>query len=251
MKKDKIIDSQIGYDTDLYSIIRKAIGERTMKQFCEETDLSIGYMSRLLNGKLNTTPNVKTLAKIAAFGAGNKKETFTALLKVCGRVLTDEEMQNWIRVIEQKSLQNEASSENHYNANLSAPAMGLLFSRLLAMGITLQPQGRFELEDGAEFCIKEFQLERVVAIPGLCGNNHVITTERDILWKLLRHSLKRQNVSMYLVITDNEAVYEFISNVMENNVECGYVLLIDGTYTSFKKQKFLTTEKIDAPFNFL
>ena len=72
MKESQTIRQPLSRSTEdlvsVGSVVRKAIGTRTIKQFCEDSGLSVGYVSRLLNGKLDTTPSVRTMAKISCSG---------------------------------------------------------------------------------------------------------------------------------------------------------------------------------------
>ena len=58
------------------SMVREAIGDRTMTQFCSDAGLSVGYVSRLLNGRLKSVPSVKTLAKISCVACSGKAAAF-------------------------------------------------------------------------------------------------------------------------------------------------------------------------------
>lgn len=266
LTESQTIRQPVSCDTEktvtIASEVRNAIGTRTITQFCEDSGLSIGYISRLLNGKLKSKPSVRTLAKISCSSLnGDMRDTFSALLKICGHNLDKEQMQRELRIAERTSglieeERKDAKLETYNSINLSASAIGLLFSRLMMMGVSLQPMGGFGPNDGVEFGIKGYLFESVVAIPGFCGNSHhVVMAERDILRQLLKYvSDQKENVPMYLVLTDDEDVYEFISSVVETSVKANaYILLAGSDNTRFVKQKFIAAagKNQEAPFDFV
>lgn len=244
------------------SVVRDTIGTRTITQFCEDSGLSVGYVSRLLNGKLKSTPSVRTLAKISCSGKEkDKKSTFTTLLKICGHNLGTEEMQREIQIAERASGMIEEEREevrvgNYSALNLNASALGLLFSYLMKMGVSLQPLGYLRPHEGIEFRIKGHPFERVIAIPGFCADNdqQVVLAERDILRQLLRFVSGQKDVPMYLVLTNHQDVFGFISDVVEDSVTAAvYVLLADSERTHFAGQRFFAADGTmkEAPFDFV
>ena len=64
------------------SLLKKAIGKRTVKQFAEETDLSRFQLSRRLTCQLTTPPRRRTLFQIAS--AAHNEVTYEQLLLSCG-----------------------------------------------------------------------------------------------------------------------------------------------------------------------
>lgn len=243
------------------SVVRNMIGKRTITQFCEDSGLSLGYVSRLLNGKLTSLPSVRTLAKISCSGKDkDKKKTFVTLLKICGHDLDTSDIIREIKIAERASgmieeERKEAELGNYSALNLNASALGLLFSDLMKMGVSLQPLGYLRPHEGIEFKIKGYPFERVIAIPGFCADNdhQVVLAERDILQQLLRFVSGQKDVPMYLVLTNHQDVFEFISNVVEKSVTAVvYVLLADREHTRFAKQKFFAADGMnEAPFVFV
>ena len=242
------------------SVIRNAIGERTITKFCEDSGLSIGYMSRLLNGKLKTTPSVKTLAKISCSGKEKeRKSTFSTLLKICGHDLDKDEMQRELSIAEQASKILEKGREDDrlgkFNAmNLSASAVGSVFRHLLMMGVPLQPKGYFGPDDGIEFGVKGYPFERVVILSGFCEHDHqAVETERNILRQLLKYGTDQEDVPMYLLLTNNQDAYDYLSDVIVDSVKAyKYVLLTSDDGMQFTKQTFIAADdKMQkAPFIF-
>ncbi|MCI6242119.1 MAG: hypothetical protein MR646_02250 [Agathobacter sp.] len=245
------------------SVIRNAIGTRTITQFCENSGLSAGYLSRLLNGKLKSVPSVRTLAKISCASMNGEKveETFSTLLEISGHHIDKDQMRRELEIAERTSdgieeRRKDEKLENYDIVNLSAAAIGLLFSSLMMMGVSIQPMGEFGPDDGIEFAIKGYPMEKVIAIPGFCGNSNQVTmAERDILEKILKYACEQQKcVPMYLILTDHEDVYEYISEVVEEKVKANvYILLAGRDNTCFVKQKYVTTDGMGekAPFDFV
>lgn len=242
------------------SVIRNAIGERTITQFCEDSGLSIGYMSRLLNGKLKTTPSVKTLAKISCSGKEKeRKSTFATLLKICGHDLDKEEMQREILIAEQASKILEKGRADDrlgkFNAmNLSASAVGSVFRHLLMMGVPLQLKGYFGPDDGIEFGVKGYPFERVVIISNFCEDDHqAVEVERNILRQLLKYGTAQEDVPMYLLVTNNREAFDYLSDVIVDSVKAyKYVLLTNSEGTGFVKQTFIAADEkmLEAPIIF-
>ena len=264
MKESQTIRQPLSRSTEdlvsVGSVVRKAIGTRTIKQFCEDSGLSVGYVSRLLNGKLDTTPSVRTLAKISCSGKErDKRSTFTTLLKICGHDLDHEDIQREIRIAEQTSKIIEKEREDESKGvfsemKLSTSAMGIIFSKLLMMGVPLQPRGNFGLDGSIEFGVKGYPFESVIVISKFCENDHqTVSAERDILKRMLKCVSKQKEVPLYLVVVNDLDVYDYMSEILEDSVNAYvYVLLANSDCTRFVKQKFISpdNEMQEAPFVF-
>ena len=71
------------YDPARFAVVlRKAIGDRTVKQFAKEADMSRFQVSRRLSCRLQTPPRKKTLSRIASVAQGGV--TYEQLLLACG-----------------------------------------------------------------------------------------------------------------------------------------------------------------------
>lgn len=243
------------------SLVRKAMGTRTITKFCEDAGLSVGFISRLLNGKSNSKPSVRTLAKISRNSESEDTEDmFRRLLELCGHQLDEQEIQREIRIAKRTTgllemERKDAGFETYGSINLSASAIGLLFSRLMVMGVSLQPKGDWGPQGGIVFGIRGYEFERVIAISGFCGNSHqVVLAERDVLQQLLKYVSHQTDVPMYLVLTDHKDVYRYVSEILETSVTANaYVLLANKAYTGFAEQWFRAADKKmqRAPFDFV
>lgn len=242
------------------ALIKKVIGNRTITQFCEDSGLSSGYVSRLLNNKLTTKPTVRTLAKISCAGEDrDEKDTLSVMLRAYGHKLNDDEIIREIRIAKKTSkvLEEERSTASlgrYGSINLDASAMGLLFSNLMMMGVSLGNVEHLGVKDGIEFCVESDDVNRVIAIPGVNGNDNLleIRTERDILSKLLKFVSRQKEASLYVVLTDQEDVYNYISGVIGNSVDsAAYVLLLSKGHSCFLKQCYFAAKGEKAPFDFV
>ena len=71
------------YDAEEFKeLVKKAIGDRTQRQFSEDTGLSIYYINRLINGKIDKAPRPNTISIIAAVAQNGV--TSTELLQSAG-----------------------------------------------------------------------------------------------------------------------------------------------------------------------
>lgn len=71
------------FDSQAFSeLVNKAIGDRTKTQFSEDTGLSLYYISRVTNGKINKAPRPNTISVIAAVAQNGV--TYAQLLKAAG-----------------------------------------------------------------------------------------------------------------------------------------------------------------------
>lgn len=255
------VSDSIGSPMTVSSLVKDAIGNRTITKFCEESGLSTGYVSRLLNGRLKSIPNVKTLAKISCISeTGDKQTTFKNLLKLCGHNLSIEQMQREILIAERTSEimveeRNDAKLGNYDSLNYKASAIGLLFSNLMMMGVPLKPLGYFGPHDGIEIGIEGYQFKRMIVIFGFCGNSHQVTlAKKDILRQLLKYVSSQKDVPLYLVLTDHKEVFEFISDVLDNTVKAYvYVLLTNNEHSHFVCQNFYAADEEirEQPFDFV
>ena len=228
-------------------LVRELMGRKNVGTFSNEAGLSRGYVSRLINNKLKSKPSIRTLAKIAYTSGDKEYEIFSELLNICGYTdIIVEEKENQIRIAKrearvQQLRRNNEDVEIYEGIDLKASAMGLLFTKFLMMGVSVKPMGSFDPDEAVEFGITGFKFERIVAIPAFCGkSNQEIMAERDVLQRLLKSiSLKREHTPLYLVMTDNANVFDYISkliNELENIL--AYILKADKEGTKFIEQKF-------------
>lgn len=265
-EKSTTISKSVGYGAEgrytVVTLVRKAIGPRTMYQFCNDTGLSYGYVSRLLNGKLKTKPTVRTIAKIVhSSGDPEREELFKNLLIECGHDPDAVDIQKEIKAVEQTLNVIEDERKNDFlsdenSLRLKGRAVGLLFARLIAMGVNPQPVNVLGPNGGIEFRLQGFDYERVIAVPGFCGNNHqnYLSVERNILLQLLQYTSNYAETPLFLILTDSPDVYAYLSEVLDKGV-CivAYVLLADETRTKFIRQCFCAADgKADKDiFNFI
>lgn len=244
------------------SVVRNSIGKRTITQFCEDSGLSVGYVSRLLNGKLKSTPSVRTLAKISCSSVGKDKEkVFSNLLELCGYDLDSEDFRREIYIVERASeiIADERSGVKQGKSSalsFNAGALGLIFSYFMKIGVSLQPLGYLKPYEGLEFKIKDYPFERVIAIPGFCADNdqQVVLAERNILQQLLKFVSGQKDVPLYLVLANHQDVFDYVSDVAEKFVAGSvYVLLANREHTRFIGQKFFAADGMseEAPFAFV
>lgn len=237
-------DAEMNYA--IVPLINEIIGERKLSEFCEASGLSLGYVSRLRNGKLTTKPSISTLAKISCSNTLlNNEEIFSELLKLSNIDLDRESIRREIRVVEQTSKvleveRDHASVARYGSLRTGAEAIGLLFSTLIAKGINLQPIGGIRPNDGLEFQMTGYQYESVIAIPGFCGCSHqLVLTERDILQYLLKCVSNQGNLKLYLILVDDKDIYTYMSEVLDDSANvAGCVLLADSEHSRFVEQHF-------------
>ena len=243
------------------SMVREAIGDRTMTQFCSDAGLSVGYVSRLLNGRLKSVPSVKTLAKISCVACSGKAAAFfKKLLDASGHSLEEEEIQKEIQNAEHTTGLWEQKKEKDIQKSYgimgkNAAAMGLLFSTLMELGVPISPKACHGSQESIEFVIPKFPYDRVIAVGGFCGNScPAQEAERDILQQLLKHvSKKNQGVPMYIVLTDQRDVYGYIIETTKALPVSIYVLLAGEDYQGFTDQSFHREDgrEVQAPFDFV
>lgn len=242
----KLVNNDVEISCAIVPLIKEVIGSRKLSEFCTASGLSLGYVSRLLNGKLTTKPSIRTLAKISCSNTLlDSEEVFRKLLKLSNIDLDTESIRREIRVVEQTSKVLEverahASTVKHGSLRTGAEAIGLLFSTLIAKGITLQLVGGIRPNDGLEFQMMGYQYEKVIAIPGFCNYSHqFVLTERDILRQLLMHMSDQSNIKLYLVLVDDKDIYTYMSEVLDNVANAaGGVLLSNGEHSKFVEQHF-------------
>ena len=147
-------------------LVKELMGTKNVTMFCDEAGLSRGYVSRLLNGKLDSKPTVRTLAKIAYTSKDNVEDTFSVLLNTCGYNVSDEEKKSEIRIAKREARVQELRRKNieleeYEDVELKASAIGLLFSKLLTMGVLVKPIGLFNPDEGIEFGVNDFEFEKL------------------------------------------------------------------------------------------
>lgn len=257
----KPVNNDAEMNCAIVPLIKEIIGVRKLSEFCAASGLSLGYVSRLLNGKLTTKPSIRTLAKISCSNTLlDSEEIFSELLKLSNINLDTESIRREIRVVEQTSKvleveRDHASAARYGSLRTGAEAIGLLFSTLIAKGINLQPVGGIRPNDGLEFQMAGYQYESVIAIPGFCGYSHqLVLTERDILQYLLKYVSNQSNSKLYLILVDDKDIYTYMSEVLDYAANvAGCVLLANSEHSRFVEQHFNGTvgRNKDASLDFV
>lgn len=263
LTESKIMSNPVSCDDSVLlpvrSLVMNAIGNRTIAGFCEDAGLSVGYMSRLLNGKMKSTPSVRTLAKISCSSMGDdKQEVFKRLLDIYGHDIGVEEIQQEIRIAERTSEiieeEREGAKAGKKSAiELKASVMGLMISNLMIKGVPLKSLNNFGPNETIDIGTEGYPFERLVIISGFCGNSTQATmAERDIMKQLLKCVSSQKDLPLYLILTEHKEVFDFVSDVVENSLEASaYVLLTNSNVTGFVEQKFFAAENVKAPFEFV
>lgn len=232
-------------------VVKNLIGTRSVTAFCDEAGLSRGYVSRLLNDKLESKPTVRTLAKLAHTSDRNVDETFSVLLSICGYNVSEEERINEIRIAKREARvhelrRNDLEMEEYEDVNLKASAIGLLFSTLLTMGVLVRPMGVFDPDACIEFGIDGLCYERVIAVPAFCGNtSQEFIAERDALSRMMKSALeRREQTPLYLILTDDRDVFDYMCDLIKKlRIVCAYVLKANKEGTKFIDQRFFSTDE--------
>ena len=221
---------------DLVTLLKKAIGSRSIIEFTNQCGLSISFVSRLLNNNLPSKPSKRSFLKMAKHL--NNGVTIMQLLEVAGYSVDYE----YEKALEHETL-NEFSPCMRAFAEGPSYAMSLLVNVLVVkkllimpLNISLQP-GLFEIESKVDGrCI--------VGLPAICGNDEndieavVQKTNLSFIMALdLYHSQKRD--VCFVLITNQNAVMEAFGKNFHSANGFDVYAVMTSDYCSFSDEKHI------------
>lgn len=248
-----IIKDSIEYDPNkLAELARRAIGTRSVAEFCAETDLSKSFVSRLLNAKLPNAPTRRTLYRFAGkYAKPQNGITLGDMLNASGYEAAIEDFS-----FTDASLNNEKLSlSEEIRLNYSqAPAFALylMLNVLIAKGIGQTYSINFEL---GVFSLKIKPLDNryttIIGIPAFCNDDSAIMPIQVAVLTNLISSVNNHTVneSLFYVMTDNSKMYNllFESLPVLQNMKLA-VLLTNKSFNGFSQQDTITLNKADNEF---
>lgn len=240
------------YDSKkLADLARRAIGTRSIAEFCDETKLSKSLVSRILNEKLVSAPTRRTLYRFA--GTNAKPQN--------GVSLGDMLIASGYEAVTEDFLVNEFENEERERVNI-AECIQLYYSQFPALGLNLllnvlTNKGHVEIYsiDFAQgtFSIKvkplENQYTNIVAIPAFCNDNSKTTAIHVAVLTSLISSINVHPIkeSLFLVMTDNMQMYQLLLSSLPvlQNMKLA-ILLTKDNYEEFSKQDAIISDAHDS-----
>lgn len=244
--------NSIEYDrVRLADLARRAIGTRSVAEFCAETKLSKSFVSRILNGKLVSAPTKRTLYRFAGSNAKPQNGvTLGDMLIASGYEATtvDFSISDEYEAEEKERLSLSEGIQLYYS---QSPAFGLnlLLDVLITKGHGTKYSIDFEL---GMFSLKikplGSQYANIVVIPAFCNDDSTITAIQVAVLTNLITSINIHPVSesLFFVMTDNMQMYQLLLNSLPvlQNMRLA-VLLTNESYNGFSKQDVIISDAHD------
>lgn len=231
---------------ELARLAQLAMGNRTLAEYADETGLSIGFLSRLLNAKSPSLPSVRSLARLTSESAAPENGvTYHMMLRAAGYDLEPEEERAEQKILSEarkitEEEQNKEAERCYGSIMLGASAMALIFSKLFSAGILLVPVKKFKKEGFFEFHNKGGMGEKIVIIPGFLGNDgNVQQGTLDIIMQISRSFQNQEDNTIYFILTDEEKVFQYLSCALQIAWGNIYILQADKDYKDFIRQKYI------------
>lgn len=235
----------------LADLARRAIGTRSVAEFCADTKLSKSFVSRILNGKLVNAPTKRTLYRFAGSNAKPQNGvTLGDMLIASGYGATTEDflISDEFEAEERERLTLAEGIQLYFS---QSPAFGLnlLLDVLINKGYGKSYSIEFEL---GMFSLKikplENQYTNIVAIPAFCNDDSTITAIQVAVLTSLISSINVHQVSesLFFVMTDNMQMYQLLLNSLPvlQNMKLA-VLLTNKSYNGFSKQDSIISDAHD------
>lgn len=241
----KAVGTDRDFDNNLYSeVLLKAKGGRTQKEFADACGLSLAYICKHLNKKLDKAPIPSTLRKIADAGAVNGV-TYADLLEAAGYDST-----KYISSTS-KSLPFIDSNSNHDN-NFKEVAEGIitrsLFRKNLVLSSTPSDKSSFydlqvEIQNNNidRWCFKFIHSASEIAnLPGDAFANRLYAYYGYI------STMAGNNRTHVTFVTDSTDVYDFYTSTPPLSLASVIsIILVDTNSFSILKEEYVRTG-IDA-----
>lgn len=244
--RNDIEKNSIQYDPyRLAELARLAIGTRSISDFCEQTQLSKSFVSRILNAKLSAPPARRTLCRFAGPQATPENNiSLKDMLMAAGYSTTIDEP-----TLSESTLageENESELTNMVQMHFSkSPTFGLsVFLNALmaneygeAYSIEFQPSV-FSLK------IRDFDY-KIICIPAFCNSESAIKTVQVSVLTTLIMSMSNYaaDKSIFFVMTNNGQLYnELISTLAVVPKMKLAVLLTNEDGDGFSKQDVVSSK---------
>lgn len=253
--RENDIDNNIQTESNQYNpsrlseLAQLAIGTRSIADFCEQTQLSKSFVSRILNAKLSGPPSKRTLCKFAGSHASPQNGVrLEDMLVAAGYDTT----------IDTSMSSKHCPSEGDYETTLTNMVQ-MHFSEFPAFGLSILINALMTKGYGTEYSIEfqpsVFSLEikqltdfdlKIVCIPAFCNSESgIMNIQVSVLTRLiLSMSHYAVDKSIFFVMTDNDQLYyELINSLPVVPKMKLAVLLINKDYNGFSKQEIIASKE--------
>lgn len=190
----------------LANLARLCIGNRTLVQFSAESGLSVSFLSRLINGKLNSKPTKKSLNRIAypSYGKAQNNVTYLQLLEAAGYHLEDEQVK--------KAVAEAQNSVPEYARKLSFSISfmidNLIDSNEIGLDFNIQTYNSI-----GWFVISSMNL-RILCVPIICEESEVFEKKQMAAVNFMVAVTTQKNLDKYYILTNQENFSDEIKTVL-------------------------------------
>lgn len=240
---NSISKNPIGYDPiRLADLASRAIGTRSVSEFCFETKISKSFVSRILNGKLVNAPTRRTLYRFAGNNAKPQNGvTLGDMLNAAGYETTtvDLSRSDGYEIEESEGLSLAEGIQLYYSQS-HALGLHLLLDVLITKGYG--PTYSIDFEPGM-FSLKIKSLENkyssIVAIPAFCNaDSEIIAVQVAVLTNLISSlNVHLVSESLFFVMTNNMQMYRLLLDTLPvlQNMRLA-ILLTNADFNGFSMQ---------------
>lgn len=224
-------------------LVKEAVGNRTQKQFSEDTGLSIYYINRIIKGKLDKAPRPNTIFVIAS-SAENGKVSFVSLLSAAGY---DESIASEFSApidFKRKAKVTSAERDRFVKLGIATISMALARSRYMQCYVDSgKPLENYDfvvhLRIGGE--LVRWQVEFLLE---LTPREKQYTVGFVYFQTINGEEVQRELPVIHTFVTESEFLYEKIaSNAPSTSAPYASVMLIDPVKLIILKTKIIKGEE--------
>jgi hypothetical protein len=233
----------------LAELTQQAMGNRSLKAYSEATGLSMGFLSRLMNGKLPNLPSMRSLARLTSPAAEPQNNiSYEMMLEAAGYHIGMEQEQKV--VLKKVERYNRKITDTD---NRGAAALLLVLAGLYKMQVKITMLEQLESKSSILLSLSKENTDQVVVVSGVSGRDlEPGETVIQILLRLFGHSQKYGNHAMYLVVTESEEVYLKLKTALKNMPAQICLLRTDLNFEHIVEQAYISEAIVpDERFNFV
>lgn len=229
-------------------VMRKMKGDRSVREFALDSDLSDSFISKAINGYIDTSPSRRTLLKLLYAKSTepvNRRELVTAAGYPADQLDWDNLV--WETDEEKQHVSTAETIARYYGGNHFL-ACGRLMKALAEHGVTGDMSSYFYRENGY-FEIKDEKTGQVYV--GINVYNDAEKEMKSAVWSLVfSMALTINKVAMsegaknkvVIIMTNDERIFDGCHNINFDSIPKATVVVLTDDFKGFQKEDVLSGE---------
>ena len=227
-------------------ILRKMKGDRSVREFALDTDLSDSFISKAINGYIDKSPSRRTLLKLLSAKASESVDR-RELVQAAGYPADQLDWDNlvWDNDEEKQKVSTAETIARYYGGNHFL-ACGRLMKALADHGVNGDMSSYFYRENGY-FEIKDEKTGQVYV--GINVYNSAEEDKENAVWSMVFSlALTFNKVAMsegakdkvVIIMTNDERIYEGCHSINFDEAPKATVVVLTDSYQGFRKEDVLS-----------